>query len=249
MTNITKIYKTIRKMDGRNDCAFGYPCAAPILQDGIYYSKPHEKCEKIAQFFEKRLTGKRLDGHVVPVAQGKDQQDAKQEERPKEIPASTRQTSLRGKTALDPFQPFRAVEIQKAVEDVSPNKAPGADAIPALVYQQLKGLVPLLQQLITAMAQSGQIPKQLLEIIIAPLDKPGKSPHACDAKRPISLINTIMKIAEIVVYNRCIQAMEVRMHAAQHAYRRNRGTETHLTAMCGAAQKALENNKYATSQV
>ena len=57
------------------------------------------------------------------------------------------------------------------------------------VYQKLRELLPLLKQLMTAMVRGEQSPKPLLEIIIAPLDKPGISPNACDAKRPISLIN------------------------------------------------------------
>ena len=86
------------------------------------------------------------------------------------------------------FKAFREVEIHKALDTLSPGKAPGADAIPAAAYQKLRELLPLLKQLITAMVCGEQIPKPLLEIIIVPLDKPGKSPNACDAKRPISLI-------------------------------------------------------------
>ena len=94
------------------------------------------------------------------------------------------------------------------------------------------------------MVRGEQIPKPILEIIIAPLDKPGRSPNARDAKRPISLINTIMKIDEIVVYNRRIIAMESAMHPAQHAYRRNRGAETHLAAPRGTIQEAVDKDCY-----
>ena len=92
------------------------------------------------------------------------------------------------KSPKQEFKAFREVEIHKALDTLSPGKAPGADAIPAAAHQKLRELLPLLKQLITAMVCGEQIPKPLLEIIIAPLDKPGISPNACDAKRPISLI-------------------------------------------------------------
>ena len=92
MANIAKIHKTIRKKDGRADCIFGYQCAAPILQDGVYYSKPHEKCEKIAQFFEERLTEKGKDGKVVDMEHGRKQKALEHVERCNETQTSVRQT-------------------------------------------------------------------------------------------------------------------------------------------------------------
>ena len=149
------------------------------------------------------------------------------------------------RTQQGAFEEFREVEVIEAIDSVSPNKAPGADAIPAVIYQRLKGLVPPIRQLLSAMARSGQIPKSLLNTIIVPLDKPGKCPQLCESKRPISFINTIMKVAEIVVYNRSIHMMEPELSNVQHAYRRKRGTETQLAALSSTAHEALQNEEYA----
>ena len=59
-SNVTKIYKMIRKWDGREDRVFVYPCAAPIIENGIYYGQPQAKSERIAEFFELRLKGRRI---------------------------------------------------------------------------------------------------------------------------------------------------------------------------------------------
>ena len=53
-----------------------------------------------------------------------------------------------------------------------------------------------------------------------------------------------MKIAERVVYNRCIIAMETAMRPARRAYRRNRGAETYLAAPRGTIQEAVDKDCY-----
>ena len=39
MSSITKIYKTIRRQDGREERNFAYPCIAPILQNVLHLSE------------------------------------------------------------------------------------------------------------------------------------------------------------------------------------------------------------------
>ena len=135
------------------------------------------------------------------------------------------------RTIDTPFTPFREVEILKAIRSLAGKKAPGADALPGEVYKRLTGMLPALTLLTTAVVRMGTLPHKLLEVLIIPLDKPGKDPHLCESKRPISLINTIVKAFEIAVYNRVIHDAEPHMHPTQFAYRRARGTETHLSLL------------------
>ena len=62
------------------------------------------------------------------------------------------------------------------------------------------------------MVEKRTIPRELLEVHIVPLDKPGKDQRMCGSKRPISLICAAMKIVETVVYNRVIHTVEPTLH-------------------------------------
>ena len=240
-SNITAVYKMIRKKDGRADRTFTYPCAAPILQDSIYHHRPADKSAQLALYFEERLSRKpvndeaQLNSLLLALIQDTEANAAQKH-------ASNFALKRQPQGV---FAEFREVEIIKAIEDLSKDKTPGADAIPAAIYKTLSWLTPLIRRLLTSMVRSGCVPKPLLEIIIVPIDKPGKNPHLCESKRPISLINVIMKVAEIAVYNRVIHTIEPDLDPAQHAYRRSRGTETHMAALCNTLQEALTTQKYA----
>ena len=53
-----------------------------------------------------------------------------------------------------------------------------------------------------------------------------------------------MKVAEVAIYNRLIQAAERRLDAAQRAHRRNRGTELHLVPLTNAIHEGLQHSRY-----
>ena len=117
------------------------------------------------------------------------------------------------------FEPFREVEIVKAIRGLATNKSPGPDAIPAEVYRNLPSMVSAITALITKMVETGRIPKILLEVHLAPLDKPRKDPQLCTSKRSTSLICTMVKIADAGVHNRMIHEVETTFHPPQYAHR------------------------------
>ena len=121
--------------------------------------------------------------------------------------------------------------MRKAVGELSGNKAPGPDTIPGDLFKKLPATVDILQRLINAMVETGNVPKALRMVHLVLLDKPGKNERARSSKRPISLINTTIKIAEAAVYNRIIHQAELSFHPDHYAYRRMRGTDTHLTGL------------------
>ena len=90
------------------------------------------------------------------------------------------------------------MEVLKAVRGVAQGQSPGPDGIPA----GLVGLVPVLTTLATGMVEKRTIPRELLEVHIVPLGKPGKDQRICAA----------MKIVETVVYNRVIHTVEPTLH-------------------------------------
>ena len=75
------------------------------------------------------------------------------------------------------------------------------------------------------------MPRELLEVHIAPVDKPGRNPQLRASERPISLIYVLMEIGEAAINNRFIYAIESTLRPSQYAYSRSRGCEMHLTML------------------
>ena len=92
--------------------------------------------------------------------------------------------------------------------------------------------------------QTGRIPERLRLVHIVPLDKPGKEESSCDSKRPISLINTTIKIIEYAICNRVIHGVEKHFHPSLYGYRRSRGTDTHLDGLLGGINRDLTQGSH-----
>ena len=86
------------------------------------------------------------------------------------------------------------------------------------------------------MVATSTAPVPLLILYISPSDKPSKDPHSRDARSPISLINTIIKITGAAAYNRITYDLEPGFHPTQYAYRRSRGADAHLAFITGAVR-------------
>ena len=185
-SDTTEIYKMIRRRGGRVDSVFVHPCAAPLLQDGTYYNRPKDTREELELFFEQRLTGRKEESVMGFMAPGRwsvgNNKQGKQEKRRKIV---GRDGVIRGK-----FVDFQEVEIRREVNSISPDEAPAAGTVLATAYQNWRSLMPVITQSINTMVRWGRIPKSLLEVIVVPLAEPGKCPHACESKRPFSLINS-----------------------------------------------------------
>ena len=84
----------------------------------------------------------------------------------------------------------------------------------------------------------------LSRVTVVLLKKPGKDPRKAENRRPISLINTIMKVLEGIIYNRIIHKVEPLLYSGRYAYRRARGTEHHLASVMDAMNRALIRGQY-----
>lgn len=80
----------------------------------------------------------------------------------------------------------------------------------------------------------------LLNIHISPLLKPGKRPHILENRRPMSLLNTLVRVLECVIYRRTLPRVEPRLLPGQYAYRHSRDTERHLVSL-------IEQGKFSAS--
>ena len=118
--------------------------------------------------------------------------------------------------------------IYRAVHNLAKKKAAGPDGYPAEVYQQLSSALRPLRDLFNVILSTGHIPLPMLQLHIVPPDKPNKDPEKCKAKRPISLLNTLSKMLEVMVLARMMNAPGRELDGRQYAYRPDRGTEAHL---------------------
>lgn len=94
-----------------------------------------------------------------------------------------------------PFEPLTMTEIQAAIFKASPNKAPGPDGLPMLVWRELW---PVLGEEIASLfnlsVAAGKVPSSWKTAKIVPLKKPGKDDYTVARSfRPISLLCTLGK--------------------------------------------------------
>lgn len=92
-------------------------------------------------------------------------------------------------------------ELKKITKTLPNKKAPGPDNIPNILIKNLpqKALVQL-TYILRSIIKLQYFPKAWKIAIIIPILKPNKPPHNPSSYRPISLINTLAKITEKVIY-------------------------------------------------
>ena len=236
--NTTRIYRTIGKMDGREGRAFKYSCAAPIVHEGRTFVGAREKCGELAEHFCRRLT-QLIEGPGEEEVVSRPGQTARAGQKGRKG-AVEQGATARGLSS--PFEPFREVEILKAIRNLAGAKAPGPDAVPAEALGGLSSILPSIVPQWWPRRRSRGTPWRCVSFrwnLLA----------LCASKRPISLISAIMRAAEAVVCSRIIRAVEGGLRPSQYADRRSRGTYMQLAALPSFARKHLKEGRmvYAAS--
>ncbi|CAH2296220.1 Hypothetical predicted protein [Pelobates cultripes] len=91
--------------------------------------------------------------------------------------------------------PFTEEELRDAINALPKHKSPSPDGLSNYYYIKFaKQLTPHLLQLINTIKQSGTMPREMLEAFIVTLPKPNKPPTNCANLRPISLLNSDVKL-------------------------------------------------------
>ena len=118
--------------------------------------------------------------------------------------------------------PITRDEVRLAAPDLPMNKAPGRDRIPAEFYRHLPVLLHVLPGMRTHMIETNQIPEVACRYHIPPFDKARQNPSQRNGKRPISLLNSYMKLLELVVVRRLMEVLEPSLTDCQYAHQRQR---------------------------
>lgn len=123
--------------------------------------------------------------------------------------------------------PITLAELQRALAEAKPNKAPGPDQI---TTTQLRNLTEadhafLLQQ-INNVWDTGSLPEEWKTASIIFIPKPGK-PQAIANLRPISLTSCVGKLMERIVLNRLLIHLEQSQHLPHNliGYRHHLSTQ------------------------
>lgn len=112
--------------------------------------------------------------------------------------------------------PFTATEITRAISTLPSGKAPGPDGFSAEYYKLLNTtLAPHMCQLFNAVVSSGTFPDEMLSANIVTLPKPRKEPVTPPNFRPISLLNTDLKLYAKLIAQRLAPIMPHLIHPDQ----------------------------------
>ena len=222
------LFNYLAKAEGRKKVGFVPADATPMINnEGHLVLSIGERVQLITDTFYKRFSA---PAEINPTINRHD---------PNDVPLAPFRERI-----VDDFHPVQMVEVVEAVKSLTGNRAPGPDGITATPLHHLPALYPYLQALYNAIYLTGRIPAPMCQLNLVPLPKPGKDPRLPSNKRPISLLNTMVKVMEAIMYHRILPIVEPQLTPFQFAYRRSRGTEDHLTSLVDKAHRSLLNGSF-----
>lgn len=113
-------------------------------------------------------------------------------------------------------KPFTNDEIIKAIKTLPTIKSPEEEGFVNEYFKQFNDILsPHLTTLFTFAASSGSFPLDMLRLIIITIPKPDKDPSSTANYRPISLLNTDVKLYAKVVASRLMPLLPILVHPDQ----------------------------------
>lgn len=119
--------------------------------------------------------------------------------------------------------PLNQAEITLAISSMQSGKSPGPDGFPAEFFKKFSPLLSAqLRNMLAESLRLGSIPPSLNEACITLIAKKGRDPTDCASYRPISLLNTDVKILAKVLAHRLEDTLPSIIATDQTGFIRNR---------------------------
>ena len=140
---------------------------------------------------------------------------------------------------------FSLREIEKVVAKLDVTKSPGIDNFGAMFWVRGgRGSVAILHLLLNHFMQTGFIPSDLKMALITSIFKHGgASESLVNAYRPISVLNTILKIFEMLLLPKLTSDSQTELHECQSGFRDFRSTYDNLVPLESLVQHHKEHSK------
>ena len=152
------------------------------------------------------------------------------------IPVSTKSIFL---------APVTTTEINRIITNMMPKTSSGIDEINNKLLKEIKSvvLVPL-EQIFNLSLERGVFPERMKIAKVVPLHK-GKSKEHANNYRPISLLLTISKVLEKVVYSRVYEFLTNtgQLYVSQYGFRKKHACEHAVGELVSAIVKGFEEGK------
>lgn len=134
------------------------------------------------------------------------------------------------------------IEIENFIKKLKNKSAPGKDTINNKLLKQLpSSYYSLIAKIFNTSITNSHIPSSWKHASIIVLPKPNKDPNKIDSYRPISLLNTLSKLLERVIYHRIeLWIIENKILSKfQSGFRRKRQTKDHIFRIIQQAQSSF----------
>lgn len=150
--------------------------------------------------------------------------------------------------SLTCFKKITETQLKNIFKNFEPKTSSGTDSIPNKIIKfcQEEILHPLLDIINSSISQE-TVPKQMKIGLVYPKYKKGNQ-QAIENYRPISVMPTLSKYLEKVIYNQLIDFLEKEewLTENQHGFRKRKSINTALNQLCNSITQAWEGKNHSS---
>ena len=147
------------------------------------------------------------------------------------------------------LNPTTGEEIRSMISKLPNKKSSGFDNIDNIILKEIKDCIsPKLAEIFNLSMLEGVFPEKMKLAEVVPLYK-SEEKYLTNNNRPISLLITILKLLEKVIYKRTYSFLQAsnQLYDSQYGFREELSCENAISELVGEILKNKENNKFTVS--